>query len=71
MRITGSEFRLSLDGNEVERWNDARIPSGGVGFFSDGEDRARLYWVRMASSAVGVEIPLNPPMDQRVETRQI
>ena len=24
-----------------------RLPEGGVGFFSDGEDRARLYWVKV------------------------
>ena len=28
-------------------WSDDRLREGGVGFFSDGEDRARLYWVKV------------------------
>jgi hypothetical protein len=41
---------------------DDRLPEGGVGFFSDGDDRARLYWVKVMPYYEGHTEDLYPPM---------
>jgi hypothetical protein len=45
--VNGDEFSLSVNGRLIERWNDSRLPSGGVGFTSSPDDRVRLYWVKL------------------------
>jgi hypothetical protein len=45
------DFAVAVDGDTICRWSDSRLPSGGIGFLADGEDRARLYWVRLSSPA--------------------
>lgn len=47
-RVSGGDFEVSINGEPVARWNDARHPEGGVGFIGSGPDRARLYWVRLS-----------------------
>lgn len=51
----GGDFSVAVDGETICRWSDSRLPAGGVGFQADGEDRARLYWVRLSSP------PSRPP----------
>jgi hypothetical protein len=46
--VSGEDFEVSINGEPVARWNDARHPEGGVGFIGSGPDRARLYWVRLS-----------------------
>ena len=46
MRIAGTQFSLSIDGQLIETWTDSRLAAGGVGFIGAPEDRARIYWVR-------------------------
>jgi hypothetical protein len=50
LSICGSDFKLFVNDKPVFDWSDDRLPEGGVGFFSDGEDRARLYWVKVTPS---------------------
>ena len=38
----------AIEGQEVDRWIDDTLPKGGVGFFADAGERARLYWVRVS-----------------------
>jgi hypothetical protein len=38
----------SIEGQEVDRWTDDTLASGGVGFFSEPGEQARLYWMRLA-----------------------
>jgi hypothetical protein len=45
--VCGNDFNLFVNDKPVFDWSDDRLPEGGVGFFSDGEDRARLYWVKV------------------------
>ena len=47
MSVRGNEFRLFINDKPVFEWEDDRLPEGGVGFFSEGDDRARLYWVKV------------------------
>ncbi len=48
--VSGDTFTVSVDGNNIETWNDPRFPMGGVGFIGAPDDRARLYWVRLSST---------------------
>jgi hypothetical protein len=45
--VQGSGFSAEVNGREVDRWNDARLPSGGIGFSAGPEDRVRLYRVKV------------------------
>jgi hypothetical protein len=46
--VKGSRFVTSIDGEEVDAYVDSSLSAGGVGFFSDTGERARLYWLRVA-----------------------
>jgi hypothetical protein len=46
-RVVGDEFAVSLDGQAVDTWADARLTAGGIGFVGAPEERARLYWVKV------------------------
>jgi hypothetical protein len=47
LSAVGGDFRLLINDKPVFDWSDDLLPEGGIGFFSDGEDRARLYWVKV------------------------
>ena len=49
-RFRATRFTVSVDGNNIETWDDDRFPMGGVGFTGAPDDRARLYWVRLSST---------------------
>jgi hypothetical protein len=36
-----------VEGQEVDSWTDDVLPSGGVGFFSEAGEKARLYWMKV------------------------
>ena len=55
--VSGNNFRVSVDNNVIDEWSERRLASGGVGFMGSAEDRARLYWVKVSSSAA---VPLAP-----------
>jgi hypothetical protein len=65
MSILGNEFKLFINDKPAFDWMDDRLPEGGVGFFSDGEDRARLYWVKVTpyfeAGTEEMDSPLPPP----------
>jgi hypothetical protein len=46
-RVSGNEFSVSIDGQVIDTWTDARLTAGGIGFVGAPEDRARLYWVKV------------------------
>jgi hypothetical protein len=46
--VKGNRFVTSIDGEEVDSYVDSTLVAGGVGFFSDTGERARLYWLRVA-----------------------
>jgi hypothetical protein len=49
--VRGNDFTVSIDGEVIERWSDNRLAIGGVGFMGGPDQRARLYWVRLATDA--------------------
>lgn len=48
LRVSGADFTTFINGQLVDFWGDDRLRAGGVGFFSEEGDRARLYWVKIA-----------------------
>jgi hypothetical protein len=54
LRASEDEFTVFVDGEPAAHWNDGRLSTGGVGFLGTGEDRARLYWVRLSFTGAPV-----------------
>ena len=48
--VKGNRFVTSIDGEEVDSYSDDAPASGGIGFFSEAGEKARLYWVRVAKN---------------------
>jgi len=49
-RVRGRNFSVAVNGGIIDIWTDPRLLTGGVGFTGTPEDRARLYWMRLAAS---------------------
>jgi hypothetical protein len=45
MLVKGDRFTTLVNGQLVDVWSDRRLKRGGVGFFSDANERAALEWV--------------------------
>ena len=50
VQVRGHQYTASIEGQEVESWMDDALPSGGVGFFSEAGERARLYWMKVSKN---------------------
>jgi hypothetical protein len=50
VEVKGHRVITSIEGQEVDRWTDDTLESGGVGFFSEPGERARLYWMKLAAN---------------------
>jgi hypothetical protein len=50
VEVKGNRVITSIEGQEVDRWIDDTLASGGVGFFSEAGERARLYWMKLAAN---------------------
>ncbi len=48
--VKGNRMVTSIDGQEVDTWIDDAIPQGGVGFFADAGEKARLYWMKVSKN---------------------
>jgi hypothetical protein len=48
--VKGNRFTTSIEGQEVDSWTDDALPSGGVGFFADAGEKARLYWMKVTKN---------------------
>jgi hypothetical protein len=48
--IQGNRVTASVEGQQVDSWTDELLPKGGVGFFSDAGERARLYWMKVSKN---------------------
>jgi hypothetical protein len=44
----GSDFTILAQGQVVDFWTDSRLSHGGVGFFCNRGERARLRWVEVS-----------------------
>ena len=50
VEVRGNRVITSIEGQEVDRWTDDTLADGGVGFFSEPGERARLYWMKLAAN---------------------
>lgn len=48
--VKGNRMVTSIDGQEVDTWMDDTLPAGGVGFFADAGEKARLYWMKISKN---------------------
>jgi hypothetical protein len=48
--VRGNKLLTSIDGQLVDTWIDDTLVAGGVGFFSEAGERARLYWMRISKN---------------------
>jgi hypothetical protein len=46
--VKGNRVVTSIEGQEVDSWTDDSLKAGGVGFFSEVGESARLYWMRVS-----------------------
>ncbi|MBI4876918.1 MAG: hypothetical protein HY822_19955 [Acidobacteria bacterium] len=53
MKVKGTDFVTSVNGQIVDTWSDRRLPRGGVGFFSDKGESAAIHWVRLDTAEPG------------------
>ncbi len=47
--VKGNKYRAYVEGQEADFWTEDRLKTGGVGFFSEAGERARVYWVKLES----------------------
>ena len=50
VNVKGNHLITSIDGEEVDSYSDDALSSGGVGFFSEANEKARLYWVKVSKN---------------------
>jgi hypothetical protein len=48
--VKGNRVVTSIGGQEVDSWSEGAPGPGGVGFFADAGERARLYWMKVAAN---------------------
>ena len=49
--VKGNQFLTSIEGQVVDSWSDDRLKSGGVGLFSEGSEKARVYWLKVTKNS--------------------
>jgi len=48
--VKGHYLITSIEDQEVDTWTDESLAAGGVGFFSEAGESARLYWMRLTKN---------------------
>jgi len=48
--VRGNHFTTSIEGDEVDSFTDDTLASGGIGFFSEAGEKARLYWTKVSKN---------------------
>jgi hypothetical protein len=48
VEVRGENFTTTVQGQVVDFWSDSRLSRGGVGFFSEKGERARLRWMEVS-----------------------
>ena len=50
VEVRGDHYTAAIEGEEVDSWSDDTLLAGGVGFFSETGDRARIYWMKVSQN---------------------
>ncbi len=48
--VRGDRITTSIEGEEVDSFVDGTLARGGVGFFADTGEQARLYWIKVSKN---------------------
>jgi hypothetical protein len=48
--VKGNKVITSIEGQQVDSWTDDALKAGGIGFFSEVGESARLYWMRVSKN---------------------
>jgi hypothetical protein len=48
--VHGDRITTSIEGEEVDSFVDSTLARGGVGFFADAGEQARLYWIKVSKN---------------------
>jgi hypothetical protein len=48
--VRGDRITTSVEGQEIDSFEDATLTHGGIGFFADAGERARLYWIKVSKN---------------------
>jgi hypothetical protein len=48
--VHGDRITTSIEGEEVDSFVDGTLARGGVGFFADAGEQARLYWIKVSKN---------------------
>jgi len=48
--VRGRRFTTSIEGEQVSSFTDNLLAGGGIGFFSETGERARLYWMKVSKN---------------------
>ena len=48
--VKGNRVVTSVEGQEVDSWTNDALKAGGIGFFSEAGESARLYWMRVTKN---------------------
>jgi hypothetical protein len=48
--VKGNRVVTSIEGQEVDSWTNDALKVGGIGFFSEVGESARLYWMRVSKN---------------------
>jgi hypothetical protein len=54
LQVRGDAFTLYIQGQLVDYWSDARLKSGGVGWFCSAGEHARVAWTRVSQNSDSV-----------------
>jgi hypothetical protein len=46
--VRGDQITTSIEGQEIDSFVDRALVRGGVGFFADAGEQARLYWFKVS-----------------------
>jgi len=49
VEVKGNRYHTYIEGQEADFWTEDRLKTGGVGFFREADERARVYWVKVES----------------------
>jgi hypothetical protein len=49
VEVQGNRFATFVNDQFVDSYSDSRLPSGGVGFFSESDESARICWLRIVN----------------------
>jgi len=75
MGVKDDTFSTIVNGQMVDTWTDSRLRGGGIGFFTDSDEKAMLRWVTVSDrdtilgrmlSYLGFMAPIQPEVYQAI-----